>query len=213
MRTLSGWAQACDSVLLSCSGVLLGCCTALLMAGCGSAPLGGPPGLAGAEIAQTSGFTLAGRISVNYGTQNVSGKVQWTHEAARDDIALASPLGTQVARLLRDGAGVTLTDSEQGVYRAADAETLTQERLGWRLPLTGLADWVRGRAHGSAPQALRRDEQGRIAYLDESGWRIEYAHAEDAPAAASLPRRLIMRYLRSAEPLEIRLVIDQWGAP
>lgn len=171
-----------------------------------------------ATVPLTGSFTLEGRISVNYGTQNVSGKVQWTHHAARDDIALASPLGTQVARLIRDGTGVALTDSEQATHRARDAETLTQQRLGWRLPLTGLTDWVRGRMHGSAPDELRRDERGRIAFLAEEGWGIEYAYPDDgsgngSSAATALPRRLFLRYARAAEPLEIRLVIDQWGVP
>ena len=146
----------------------------------------------------------------------MSGKVQWTHDAARDDIALASPLGTQVARLVRDATGAALTDSEQATHRARDAEALTQERLGWRLPLTGLADWVRGRTHSSVPDELRRDERGRIAFLAEEGWGIEYAYPDDGSgsnAATALPRRLFLRYVRAAEPLEIRLVIDQWGMP
>ena len=159
----------------------------------------------------TGGFVFEGRISVNYGTQNVSGKVRWVHDPARDEIALASPLGTQVARLVRDAAGVALTDSEQATHRAGDAESLTQQRLGWRLPLTGLTAWVRGRMHGGAPDEVRRDERGRMAVLAEDGWRIEYAYADndDAPSSA-LPHRLLMRYARAAEPLEIRLVIDHW---
>lgn len=213
-RALRRWALACGSVLL-----IAGCAIAPLSTR-SAAPSGtaGAAGVAGAASSLTGGFTLEGRISVNYGTQNVSGKVQWTHEAARDDIALASPLGTQVARLVRDATGVALTDSEQATHRARDAETLTQQRLGWRLPLTGLADWVRGRPHGSVPDELRRDERGRIAFLAEEGWGIDYAYPDDSSgngsdAAAALPRRLFLRYVRAAEPLEIRLVIDQWGMP
>ena len=213
-RALRRWALVCISVVL-----MAGCAIAPLSTPSG-APSGtaGAAGVAGAASALTGGFTLEGRISVNYGTQNVSGKVQWMHDAARDDIALASPLGTQVARLVRDATGVALTDSEQATHRARDAETLTQQRLGWRLPLTGLADWVRGRTHGSAPDELRRDERGRIAFLAEEGWGIDYAYPDDSSgngsgAAAVLPRRLFLRYVRAAEPLEIRLVIDQWGMP
>ena len=180
-----------------------------LLGGCVAAPTLLPTPVSG------QGFALEGRISVNYGTQNVSGRLQWTHELARDEIALASPLGTQVARLVRDATGVTLTDSEQATHRAADAETLTQQRLGWRLPLDGLADWVRGRASPGTPGTLsdsRLDSHGRLASLAQSDWRIEYGY-DDAAAVARLPRRLFMRYLQSAEPLEIRLVIDQWTTP
>lgn len=214
-RTLRRWALACGS--------------ALLAAGCAMPPLSAPSGTAGVVVASVAnaagaagpagaagalsgGFALEGRISVNYGTQNLSGKVRWMHDAASDDIALASPLGTQVARLVRDSTGVALTDSEQVTHRASDAESLTQQRLGWRLPLSGLTAWVRGRTHGGAADALRRDERGRIAFLAEDGWRVDFAYPEDGPLAV-LPRRIFMRYARAAEPLEVRLVIDQWVAP
>ena len=161
----------------------------------------------------SAGFALNGRISVVYGSQNLSGKIEWTHAPVADEINLASPLGTQVARLQRDASGVTLTDSERNVHRAADAETLTQQRLGWRLPLAGLTDWVRARAASTEPQEMRRDAAGRLEWLAESDWRIEYAYDDSGAALARLPRRLFMRYIKAAEPLEIRLVIDQWSVP
>lgn len=175
------------------------------VAGCASAP----PLLAPVS---EQGFALEGRMSVNYGSQSLSGKVQWTHDPARDEIGLASPLGTQVARLVRNRDGVTLTDSEQQTYRAADAETLTEQRLGWRLPLGGLVDWVRGRSQAGKPGDARRDAQGRLEALAQSDWQIEYAYDDSGTIAATLPRRLIMRYLKASEPLEIRMVIDQWVA-
>lgn len=175
--------------------------------GCGSLPPAVP------LKAPDAGFALEGRISVVYGSENLSGKIGWIHAPGSDQINLASPLGTQVARLQRDAGGVTLTDSERNVHRAADAETLTAQRLGWRLPLAGLTDWVRARPSSAAPQQVRRDASGRLDYLDESDWRIEYAYDDSGAAPARLPRRLFMRYVKAAEPLEIRLVIDQWSVP
>ena len=166
-----------------------------------------------------AGFALEGRVAVRYGSENLSGRIAWTHERSdrglpgqaddktRDDIGLASPLGNQLARLLRDATGVTLTDSNQQIFRAADAESLTEQRLGWRLPLAGLADWVRGRASGGVAAEVQRDAAGRIGMLAQSDWRIEYSYEDDL---ARLPKRLIMQYLKAAEPLEIRLVIERW---
>ncbi len=183
----------------------------VMLAGCVSAPVLLPP-----PVSQ-QGFVLDGRISVNYGAQSLSGKLQWTHEPSRDDINLASPLGTQVASLVRSDGNVTLTDSERNVYRAPDAETLTEQRLGWRLPLAGLVDWVRGRAQDGIVAEVRRDARGRIDFLAQADWRIEYAYDDREAAtpnpASALPRRLILRYVKALEPLEIRMVIDQWSAP
>lgn len=183
------------------------------LTGCSLLPSAVPPGMPpGAPLkAPDAGFALDGRISVVYGNQNLSGKIQWSHAPVADEINLASPLGTQVARLQRDADGVTLTDSERNVHRAADAETLTRQRLGWRLPLAGLTDWVRARPASTEPQEVRRDAEGRLELLAESGWRIEYVYDDSGATPSRLPRRLFMRYIKAEEPLEIRLVIDQWS--
>jgi len=152
-------------------------------------------------------FSAEGRISVKYGDDSLSGKFAWSHSAARDELSLASPLGNQLAQIVRDASGVVLTNSERQEFRAADVESLTEARLGWRLPLAGLTDWVRGRPQGDGGQA-RRDDNGRLAELRESGWVIEYSYG-DPPG---LPRRLILNYPGAEKPLEIRLVIDSWNA-
>lgn len=181
----------------------------LVLAGCTAMA---PP----ARISQDAGFALEGRVAVRYGAENISGRIAWTHDPARDEIGLASPLGNQLARLVRAADGVTLTDSRQETFRAADAESLTEQRLGWRLPLSGLTDWVQGRvatglaagtiADQAAPEA-QRDNAGRLSLLMQSGWRIDYSYEDDT---ARLPKRLILQYLKAVEPLEIRLVIERW---
>ncbi len=185
----------------------------LLLAAClsGACTTPGGPGQgdAGAALeraAQSASFVLEGRLSVRYGEDSLAGKIAWTHQPLRDDISLASPLGNQLAQITRDATGVVLTDSRQQQVRALDAETLTEQQLGWRLPLSGLTDWVRARA--SANGEAQRDSAGRLVRLSESGWEIEFAYASDA---ARRPRRLIMSYGRALRPLELRLVIDTWG--
>ncbi len=97
--------------------------------------------------------------------------------------------------------------SDQKLYQASDVEGLTEQVLGWRLPLAGLPDWVRGRAAAGAPVQTRVDGAQRLAELRQSGWRVEFL---DYEAASGLPKRL--RLTRA--DVEIRLVIDQWrGEP
>ncbi len=159
-----------------------------------------------AHATQPTSFVLEGRLSVRYGEDSLAGKIAWTHQPLRDDISLASPLGNQLAQITRDASGVVLTDGRQQQVRALDAETLTEQQLGWRLPLSGLTDWVRARV--SANGEARRDSAGRLVRLSEAGWEIEFAYESEA---ARLPRRLIMSYERALRPLEIRLVIDSWA--
>ena len=102
---------------------------------------------------------------------------------------------------------MSLTTSDQKVYQASDAETLTEQVLGWRLPLAGLPDWVRGRAASGVPAQTRLDSSQRLAELTQSGWRVEFLEYK---AAGGPPASLRL----SREYMEIRLVIDQLrGAP
>ncbi len=143
---------------------------------------------------------------MRYGDDSLAGKIAWTHQPLRDEISLASPLGNQLVHITRDATGVVLTDARQQQMRALNAEILTEQQLGWRLPLSGLTDWVRARA--SADGEARRDFGGRLVHLREAGWEIEFAYESEA---ARRPRRLIMSYARALRPLEIRLVIDTWA--
>jgi outer membrane lipoprotein LolB len=178
---------------------LLSC---LLFAGCAAiAPQPAPSGTSG------DSFFLSGRVAVKYGAEAVSGKISWEHDTASDDLLISTPLGQGVARIARHDAMVSLTTSDQKVYQAADVESLTEQVLGWRLPLAGLHEWVRGRAAAGAPAQIRTDGSQRLAELRQSGWLVEFL---DYNHASGLPVRLRL----SREDVEIRLVIDQWrGEP
>lgn len=175
--------------------------TCLLLAGCAAIEQQPAPSAGG------DSFSLSGRVSVKYGAEAVSGKIRWQHDPDSDDLLISTPLGQGVARILRRDAKVSLTTSDQKVYEANDVESLTEQVLGWRLPLAGLHDWVRGRAAAGAPAQTRLDGDQRPAELRQSGWLVEFL---DFGAPEGLPARLRL----TREDVEIRLVIDQWrGGP
>lgn len=189
---------------------LAGLCAALLLAACATAPApgAGQGGGAGTPTrpADAQSFNLDGRIAVRYGEESLSGKFSWAHAPAADNLSLATPLGNQIAQIVRDAGGVVLTNSRQEQFRAPDVETLTETQLGWRLPLAGLVDWVHGRPGSTGAQA-QRDGSGRLTQLKEAGWVIDYTYADAGPR----PQRLILSYPRAEKPLEIRLAVDNWG--
>ena len=150
-------------------------------------------------------FQLSGRVSVKYGAEAASGRITWQHDAAGDELLFSTPLGQGVARIVRRNDLVSLTTSDQKVYQANDVETLTEKVLGWRLPLAGLPDWVRGRAAAGAPAQTRLDGSQRLAELRQSGWLVEFLDYKSADGPPALLRL-------SREQVEIRLVIDQWQA-
>lgn len=147
-------------------------------------------------------FELEGRIAARYRDDAGSGGIAWRHGARGDEMLLTSPLGQGIARLVRTGDEVVLTTQDGRQFRATDAESLTEQVLGFRVPLLGLADWVRGRAAPApAPKLRELDAAGRLALLEQSGWRIEYLEYQ-----GGLPSRLRLTY----PGLELRLAVSGW---
>lgn len=146
-------------------------------------------------------FELAGRVAVRYGKEAASGRVSWRHSASADDLVIATPLGQGIAEISRRGGEYMLQTSDGKRYTARDPETLTEEALGWRLPLEGLPEWVRGRALPNVPAETENGGR-RLATLRQLGWTIEYLEFGEN----NLPRRL--RLTRA--DLDIRLVLETW---
>lgn len=147
-------------------------------------------------------FELAGRIAVRYQNEAASGNLAWRHTPDSDEMLMTTPIGSSVARIVRTGDLVVLTTADGQEFRAADAESLTEKALGFRLPLAGLVDWVRGRALQGQPAVATRDAMGRLAVLEQGGWHIEYqAYREDG-----LPVRIKLDY----PGIELRLAIHDW---
>jgi len=132
-------------------------------------------------------FDLAGRIAARYRDDAFSGIVTWRHAGEGDEMLISTPMGQGVARIVRQGDAVVLTTSEGKEYSDRDGEALTERALGFRLPLAGLADWVRGRP---APA------------LEERGWRVEYLERDEQDR----PTRLRVTY----PGVELRLAISEW---
>ena len=132
-------------------------------------------------------FDMAGRIAARYRDEAFTGIVTWRHAADGDEMLISTPMGQGVARIVRQGEAMQITTSEGQQYSDRDGEALTERVLGFRLPITGLADWVRGRP---APA------------LEERGWKVEYQDYDDERR----PKRLRVTY----PGLELRLAISEW---
>jgi len=179
----------------------------LLLAGCAAVPAQQKMAEPAAyrshlqQVSEISSFAIVGRIAVLTETKGFSGSMRWHHRSDGDDIAFYSPLGTQLGQLNADAEGVTLTTSAQKTYQADDAEALTQQVLGWSLPMAGLHDWVLGRPGAAEFEILAWDDRGRIARMLQSGWDIEYPAYQEA-----LPSKVVLK----SPKLDLKLVIESW---
>ena len=187
----------------------------ILLAGCATQPISppatqqtAPPQLAIAhqeKLQQIQSFTLKGRLGVTTQQQGFSGSIAWQHSALKDDIEVYSPLGGKVAHIAKTPAEVTLTDQKGHTISAADAESLTEQTLGFRLPLTGLSDWALGRPSTGAITANAWDANGRLIMLKQQGWEIEYPSYQ-LLNGFDLPKKVLLRN----EHVYIKLLIEDW---
>ncbi len=161
--------------------------------------------VANSETITPNKFNLTGRISIQDEQQRISGGIRWQHSETDDEVLLLSPLGQVMAQILRDHDGVRLTTSEQQVFYATDVESLTEEILGWRIPLAGLQYWAQG-THSPLTIAMKDlDENDRVVAIRQDGWIISYlSYTVMRSAQKRRPRVLTLNY----EALKIRLVVD-----
>jgi outer membrane lipoprotein LolB len=145
-------------------------------------------------------FHLTGRLAARYEAESFTGNVAWSHAKQGDEMLISTPMGQGVARIVRGTDGVVLRTAEPREYRAADAETLTQKVLGFRLPLAGLGDWVRARPAPGEFHA-ERSPDGRLQLLEQGGWRIEYQEYD-----GERPRRMRLVY----PGVELRFAVSEW---
>jgi outer membrane lipoprotein LolB len=151
-------------------------------------------------------FELSGRLSARHGSNALAANFRWHHEGERDELELASPLGQTIALLSGDGASARLQSADGRVLTAASWTKLTEDGLGWPLPVDGLMYWIQGAARTGAAFTAEAGEQGRASVLRQDGWTIVYQSYVEASGGVWRPSRLTADY----PEVELRLVIDRW---
>ena len=121
---------------------------------------------------------------------------------------LVSPLGSTIARFETDAREARLLVPADGgvrVEHGSDAQVLSEQVLGWSLPVAGMPDWVEGRPSNDRPyRALPAD--GDKTRFEQDGWSVTV----EPPAQDRPGRRLQMdRGGQAGTPdVALRVVLD-----
>ncbi len=199
-------------------GILIGCLI-ILLHGCKTIPTVTPSDAVATTVlfdpatsAQKTpayDFNILGRIAIQDEKQSFSGSFRWAHFAANDEILLFTPLGQAVAEITRDAEEVRLITSKMEGYYANDVEALTEQILGWRLPLDGLRYWIQGLHSPLTAAEKDLDRQNQLLTIRQDGWHIHYnSFTQTSFSTAPLPKNISLFF--ENQKLKIRLIVDNW---
>ncbi|WP_339547503.1 lipoprotein insertase outer membrane protein LolB [Pseudomonas sp. RA_35y_Pfl2_P32] len=157
------------------------------------------------QLTALDGWQIDGKIGIRAPKDSGSGTLFWLQRQDYYDIRLSGPLGRGAARLTGRPGDVSLEVANQGRYSAASPETLLEEQMGWKLPVSNLAWWVRGLPAPSSKSRLSLDADSRLASLEQDGWQVQYS-AYTQQNGYWLPERIKLH----GTNLDVTLVIKAW---
>lgn len=159
---------------------------------------------------------LTGRLSVRYQLngkeEGLHGNFNWSQTAGQTNVTLLSPLGQTMAVITVTPEGATLAQSGHPLRSAANVNALTENTLGWPLPVAGLREWLQGFAIDTKGSPFIATPNSTEVTTGD-GWQLRYAnwlHADGTSAMGRAKRIDLSRYTEQAGDVSIRIVIDTW---
>lgn len=127
-------------------------------------------------------FSADGRMGVKIQDKGYSASFDWLRDMGVETFDVNTPLGNTVGQLCADKQGFIAIDSDGKRYEAQTAAQLSQQLLGYELPLQYLSVWANGEWVANAPYQLNAD-----GTLNQYGWTIaREANADGSPAVLQL---------------------------
>lgn len=158
-----------------------------------------------AVLGEIRDWNFKGRIAVKAGDEGFNGKLNWAQRGESYDAAVSGPLGMGTVRIEGDGRSAVLTDKDGEATELEDVELELRWRYGWTIPVASLRYWALGIPDPATPAETRVDSEGRLEFLEQSGWTVEVSRYAEG-GGQQMPRILTAKNPDS----RVRMVIDRW---
>ena len=160
--------------------------------------------------------TIEGRISVRYKDlerdreESLSGRFDWSERGDAIELALLDPLGQTVALIRSAATGSSIRFRDGRLVEGTTPDALTQETLGWTVPMRGLAAWLDGHPAPATPSTAI-DGHAINERFRQDGWVVAYTPPveSDKQGADAKPRRIDLSYAGPPVEIEMRLIVDR----
>lgn len=159
-----------------------------------------------ALFAEYPRWSVRGRLGLSDGERGGSLAVDWRADGTHHQVGLRTLAGGRQWRLEFGPGYAVLEGSEVGQLIGTDPEPLVEEALGWSIPVSWMARWVRGLP---APEGarLRFAPDGSLARLDHPPWVLEFQRWREIPADGVL---LPVRLQATSGSYRVRAVLSDW---
>ena len=162
------------------------------------------------QLQQVNDWQLTGKLGIRTSDDSGSASLKWAQQTAHYQINLSGPLGQKRMIITGEPGNVRLEQTGEPVQQAKTAEALIKKSVGWTLPVTQLAYWVRG---VPAPKLrithLHQNTNGLLDQLHQGGWVITYSNYHDHQyngLTLPLPGKITAEY----KDVRLILAIRDW---
>lgn len=156
-------------------------------------------------LSQITSWDITGQIAVRTDRDAFSANCLWQQQQKNYAISLWGPMGTGSIKLTGQPGLVELKTADGKTLTAVSPDRLLAEQLGWKLPVSHLAYWIRGLPAPGLPAKKEFDAYHHLILLTQDGWHIHYLRYASVNQM-DLPTKLFL----DAPLLNIKIIINQW---
>ncbi|WP_240914314.1 lipoprotein insertase outer membrane protein LolB [Microbulbifer sp. SH-1] len=168
-----------------------------------------------AQTAQTQSaaalqrWEAKGKLGVRSPKENGSANLTWQQASGNYRIHLSGPLGAGATMISGSPTGVSLQRGNDPAVFASNPAQLTEEIMGWPLPVSEMFYWVRGLVAPGAVSGEQRNAQGQLLRLQQAGWQLDFGGYQSV-GPYQLPTRIKAATNQAAGPVSVTVVIKEW---
>lgn len=128
------------------------------------------------QIQSITAWKVTGRTGIRTDNDAITADMDWQQHDVNYTFILRNPLGQMVMHLSGAPGTSTLLTPNQKPVTGYSGEQLIFKATGRTIPFDALPYWVRGIPLPEIPAATQLNDQGKLAVLEQSGWKVYYNH-------------------------------------
>ncbi|HET6566131.1 MAG TPA: lipoprotein insertase outer membrane protein LolB [Xanthomonadales bacterium] len=150
-------------------------------------------------------WKLAGKLAASDGKEGGSGSFSWHRIGGVTRMSFRGALGKGAWELESTAGQAVLQFADGREFRASSIAELVTAHMRAKVPVDALSWWVLGLARPNEWEQRELDQEGRITYLSQSGWNVEFSNYR-LEKDVWLPGKLVARNQQNS----VKLAISEW---